>query len=116
MFAMKAVDIAQPDVIWAGGFTFCRKIAAMAELYHIPVIPHSFSTAVCLAANMHFIASISNNHMLEVDQNTNPLRTELLTEPIKFVDGFVPLLDRPGLGIELNEAVVKQYQIFKNPS
>jgi L-alanine-DL-glutamate epimerase-like enolase superfamily enzyme len=116
MIAMKAVDIVQPDVIWAGGFTACRKIAAMAELYHIPVIPHAFSSAVCLAANMHLIASIANYHMLEVDQNINPLRTELLTEPIELVDGMVPLMDGPGLGIELNEDTVKKYQIFTDPS
>ena len=116
MIVMKAVDIVQPDVIWAGGFTPCRKIAAMAELYHMTVIPHSFSTGVCLAANMHFIASISNSHMLEIDQNPYPLRTELLTEPIRVVDGFVPLMDGPGLGIELDEAVVKKYQIFQDPT
>ncbi len=115
MIAARAIDIVQPDTIWTGGFTQCFKIASMAELYHLPVIPHSFSTAVCLAANMHFIASISNSHMVEVDQNFYPLRSELLTEPISVIDGFVPLMDKPGLGIELNPDTVKKYQIFEDP-
>ena len=112
LIAGRAIDIVQPDVIWTGGFTVCRKVAALAEAYRLPVIPHVFSSAVALAANMHLIASLPNASWLEFDQNANPLRSELLETPIALEpDGFVRLPDGPGLGIALNPAVIEQYRV-----
>jgi len=112
LIARRAVDIVQPDVIWSGGITECRKIAALAQAYGLPVIPHVFSSAVALIANMHFIASLPNAGLLEFDQNPNPLRTELFEEPIQTsADGTVALPDRPGLGATLNQATVDRYRI-----
>lgn len=105
-----AIDIVQCDVIWSGGFTECRKIANYALGHSMPVIPHVFSSAVSLVANMHFMASISNNGILEFDRNVYPLRDELLTEPVKLADdGYVHLPQGPGLGIELCQDTVKRY-------
>ncbi len=112
LITRRAVDIVQPDVIWSGGITECRRIAALAQAYGLPVIPHVFASAVSVLANMHFTASLSNGSWLELDQNPNPLRTELLDEP--FVvnrDGTVPLPSRPGLGATLNPAVVERYRV-----
>jgi L-alanine-DL-glutamate epimerase-like enolase superfamily enzyme len=112
LITQRAVDIVQPDVIWSGGITVCRKVAALAEAHNLPVVPHVFSSAVALIANMHFIASIPNAGLLEFDQNPNPLRTELFNEPITVQsDGSVPLPDRPGLGVSLNREVVDRYQV-----
>lgn len=107
-----AVDIVQPDVIWSGGITECRKIAALAQAYGLPVIPHVFSSAVSSIANMHFIAALPNGSWLEWDQNPNPLRTELFEEPLT-VDstGHVRLPDAPGLGVRLNQATIDRYRI-----
>lgn len=112
LIARRAVDIVQPDVIWSGGITECRKIAALAQAYGLPVIPHVFSSAVALIANMHFIASLPNAGLLEFDQNPNPLRTALFEEPIQILaDGTVALPDRPGLGVTLNQETVDRYRI-----
>lgn len=111
----QAVDIVQPDVIWSGGITECRKIAALAYAFNLPVNPHIFSSAVSLAANMHFLASLNNGGILEFDQNVYPLRDELTVEPITINrDGFVYLPEKPGLGIELNEEIVKKYRVDKD--
>jgi L-alanine-DL-glutamate epimerase-like enolase superfamily enzyme len=59
------------------GITESRKIAAVAQSYGLPVIPHVFSSAVSSIANMHFIASIPNGSWLEFDQNPNALRSDL---------------------------------------
>jgi L-alanine-DL-glutamate epimerase-like enolase superfamily enzyme len=108
----RAVDIVQPDVIWTGGITVCRKVAALAEAQGLPVIPHVFSSAVSLVANMHFIASLPNGGLLEFDRNPNPLRSELFEEPIAVSgDGTVRLPDRPGLGVTLNQSVVDRYRV-----
>ena len=107
-----AVDIVQPDVIWSGGITECRKIAALAQAYSLPVIPHVFSSAVSTIANMHFIASISNGSWLEWDQNPNALRSDLFEESLTLDKrGCVRLPERPGLGVKLNQETVNRYRI-----
>ncbi len=112
LITRQAVDIVQPDVIWSGGITECRKIAALAQAYHLPVIPHVFSSAVSTIANMHFIASISNGSWLEWDQNPNALRSELFEEPLTLDNqGRVRLPERPGLGVKLNETTIDRYRV-----
>jgi L-alanine-DL-glutamate epimerase-like enolase superfamily enzyme len=106
-----AVDIVQPDLAWSGGFSECRRIAALAQAYHLMVAPHAFASAVTLAASLHFAASIPNGLLLEFDQNPNGLRDELLTEPIAIdADGMIRLPERPGLGIELDRVAVERYR------
>lgn len=107
-----AVDIVQPDVIWTGGITPCRKIAAFAEAFSLPVVPHVFSSAVSTIANMHFIASIPNGGLLEFDQNPNPLRSELFEEPIVVnARGKVAMPDAPGLGVRLSQETIDRYRV-----
>jgi L-alanine-DL-glutamate epimerase-like enolase superfamily enzyme len=106
-----AVDIIQPDIAWAGGFTECRRIAALAHAYNRMVAPHAFSSALTLVASMHLLASLPNGLMLEFDQNPHALRQELLKEPIQTdQDGFVKLPERPGLGVELDPTAVERYR------
>jgi L-alanine-DL-glutamate epimerase-like enolase superfamily enzyme len=108
----QALDIAQPDATWCGGITEARKIAAMASAWNITCVPHSFSSAIALMSNLHFSASIPNSMFQEFDRNYNPLREELLTEPVRInKDGYIDLPDKPGLGVELNEATVKKYRV-----
>jgi len=108
----KALDIAQPDVTWCGGITEAKKIAAMASAWNIPCVPHSFSSAIALVANLHFSASIPNSMFQEFDRNYNPLRENLLIEPIRInKSGYIELMDKPGLGVELNQSIVKQYRV-----
>jgi L-alanine-DL-glutamate epimerase-like enolase superfamily enzyme len=77
LITQRAVDIIQPDIAWAGGFTECRRIAALAHAYNMMVAPHAFSSAITLVAAMHLLASIPNGLILEFDQNPC-LRQELL--------------------------------------
>ena len=111
LIVRRAVDIVQPDAIWTGGITECRKVASLAQAWGLPVIPHVFSSALSTIANMHLIAALPNAGLLEFDQNPNPLRDELFEEPIvPGPDGKVRLPDRPGLGVTLNEATVEKYR------
>lgn len=112
LIVMKAVDIVQPDVVWAGGITECMKIAACASAYHLPCIPHCFSSAVCLAANLHFVSAIPNGELLEMDTSYNPLREELVDQPFQIDrEGYVSVPSGPGLGITLNEKVIDKYKV-----
>ncbi|MDH7500730.1 MAG: mandelate racemase/muconate lactonizing enzyme family protein, partial [candidate division NC10 bacterium] len=112
LIVKRAVDIVQPDAIWSGGISECRKIAAIASAFTLPVVPHSFSSAVAVVANMHLIASIPNGYLLEMDRNPNPLREELIPEPIRIDSGSrVRMPSGPGLGIEINEEVIQKYRV-----
>lgn len=112
LICAKAVGIVQPDVTWAGGITECRRIAALAAAWNLPCVPHVFSTGVSLAANLHFIASIPNGRWLEYDCNPNPLREELIGGRLRIgPTGQVALPGGPGLGIELDEAILARYRL-----
>jgi L-alanine-DL-glutamate epimerase-like enolase superfamily enzyme len=111
LITQKAVDIIQPDIAWAGGFTECRRIAALAHAYNLMVAPHAFSSAIPLVASMHLLASLPNGLILEFDQNPHALREHLLKEPIRIDrEGYVKLPERPGLGVELDPVTVERYR------
>lgn len=106
-----AVDIVQQDVSWSGGFTECRRVADIAYAWGLRCIPHSFGSAVTVAANLHFLASLPNGDIFEFDQNPNDLRDKLLINPIQIdIDGYITIPEKPGLGIELSPESVEQYR------
>lgn len=112
LIQQRAVDIVQPDVIWSGGITACRRIAALAAAANLPCVPHVFSTAVSLAANLHLIASLPNSYLVELDRNPNALRTELLDQSLEpNADAVITVPDRPGLGVALDRATVARYAV-----
>jgi L-alanine-DL-glutamate epimerase-like enolase superfamily enzyme len=112
LIGLRAVDIVQPDVIWTGGITACRRVAALAYAAGLPCIPHVYSTAVSLVANLHFVASLPNSHLLELDQNPNGLRTELLDVPVEpGPDAVIQLSERPGLGVSLDRETLRRYEV-----
>ena len=107
-----AVDIVQCDIAWSGGFSEGRRIAAYAQAHHRMVAPHAFAGAVLLVASLHFAAAIPNGLVLEWDQNPNPVREELLKEPLRLEeDGTVRVPERSGLGIELDREAVERYRV-----
>jgi D-arabinonate dehydratase len=107
-----AVDIVQPDAIWVGGFTEARKIAAIAEAYNKVCIPHNFGSPIGTLVNLHLNASIPNSQMIELDCNPNPLRDELLKEPLEIdKDGMLHVPEKPGFGIQLNEKATIKYLV-----
>ncbi|NYE25325.1 mandelate racemase/muconate lactonizing enzyme family protein [Pigmentiphaga litoralis] len=115
----RAMDIVQPDVCAAGGITECKKIAALAQAQAIQCVPHAWGTAIGLAATMHFLASLPNTPpclvpqppMLEYEQTFNPFRDELSSTALTHVGGIVHVPTGPGLGIEINRAVLDKYRV-----
>lgn len=113
------VSIVQPNVSRAGGFTECKKIAALASAHHLTYAPHTGSTSiVCLAASMQLAAFLPNFLIYEYmrsDWNKNqrnPLRHELAKEPFEFFKhGYLSVSSKPGIGMELNEEIVGKYRV-----
>jgi L-alanine-DL-glutamate epimerase-like enolase superfamily enzyme len=109
LFLRKAIDVCQPDIARAGGITECKKIAALAQTFHIHYAPHAWGGAVCIAATAHLVLTLPNFLLMEFDRVPNPLRDELLLQPLTFKDGFLYIPDRAGLGIEPDEKALKKF-------
>lgn len=107
----RAVDIVQPDASRCGGISEVLRVARLAAEAGLKVAPHSWSDAVAVFANAHVVAGLPHGLTVEVDQTGNPFVDELLVEPIRVVDGRLQLSERPGLGVELNPAVIERYRM-----
>ena len=105
------VEIIQPDVSRAGGISECKKITAIASAYNLSYTPHTgASGAVNIAASLQLAAGISNFLIFEYMYPPNPLREEILQEPLpKPENGYITISDKPGLGIKLDEKAVSRY-------
>ncbi len=102
--------IIQPDVARVGGISEAMRIAAHAEARNVRVIPHCWSTDILVAATLHFTATLRDCPYLEFNATDNPLRTDLLMNPFRPVNGELRVPDKPGLGIELNEETLARYR------
>jgi len=117
--ARRAVDILQPDLCAAGGFTECRKISALAQAWHMPIIPHVWASGIGLAASLQFIATLPPTPLalqpieplLEYDQSAHPFRRELIFDAITMQDGTVTIPSAPGIGVEIDRSVIAQYAL-----
>lgn len=96
-----AVDIAQPDVGMVGGPTEFRRVAALAAESGRGCVPHIWSTGVNLAASAHTALATPGVGLIEICTLPNPLREELLLQPLRVVESAVAKPTLPGLGVEL---------------
>ena len=110
----RALDYIQFDTNRVGGITQARKIAAMAEAYSIPVIPHAGQMH-----NYHVVMASLNSPMAEffpvVDVEVgNELFWYIFAGEPKAKDGFIDLQDQvPGLGLTINEAALEQFEVVE---
>ena len=110
----RAIDIAQPDICGTGGFTEARRVADMAALHGVRVVPHVWGTGIQIAASLQFLAALPPDPpgarpvepILELDKTTNPFRDGILTRPLEFDRGVFAIPGGPGLGIEVNRDAV----------
>ena len=107
-----AVGKIHPDLATAGGILETHKIGDMAEEYGVPMAMHFAGTPVSCMANVHCAAATENflaleNHSLDVPWWSS-MAQEYVKTPI--VDhGWIAAPDRPGLGVTLNEDVIRQH-------
>jgi L-alanine-DL-glutamate epimerase-like enolase superfamily enzyme len=92
----------QPDVSKIGGLLETRKIAAMAEVYSIPIAPHGVASPLGTVAAAHVAATTPNLMLLEFTRYVDQSYTSL-TEPVSLDgEGFLEVLTTPGIGVALN--------------
>ena len=111
-----AVQIWQPDLSKCGGITEGLAIAAMASAYRIPMHTHSSATGINHAATIHFMAALENSGYFEACvSHFNPLRDMFGTTFEIGADGCVEPLDKPGIGLEIDEALFAKYPLIDGP-
>jgi len=110
LFEKGGCRVVQPDVMHGGGITELRRIAALAETYHLNIAPHNPGGPICTVASMHLAASIPNFLVLEQIEPDRELRDRASSSPVLFEDGRFHLSDKPGLGLEPNLDVLKEFQ------
>jgi D-galactarolactone cycloisomerase len=118
LFRLRALSFAQPDLCACGGITEGLKIATLASIHSIHVTPHAWGSAVGQAAALHFYAArmgdpatlVAETKWIECDQSENPLRNEIVREPIDLRDGEWVIPQTPGLGVEVVEDKFGRFQ------
>jgi len=112
-----AITILQPDLSKTGGITEALRIAAMASAHKLPIHPHSSMTGLNHAASIHFLAAIDNGGYFEGDvSKSNKFRDDLVSKPYEVdKDGNVWPLEKPGLGLEVNEEFLRKHPPIEGP-
>jgi D-galactarolactone cycloisomerase len=113
------VDVAQPDIGSAGGFTACRHIIALAHAHGVQVNPHVWGSAIAQAASLQLIAAVPAAHhsvfasdpIFEYDRSSHPFRQQLVREPVQHVHGWLEVPSQPGLGVEVDREVIARYRV-----
>ena len=104
----RAADIVQPDICLAGGFLEQKKIAAIAEAQYVMVAPHNPMGPLATVINTHFAACTPNFLILEYNADDRSPRKDLIKGgPTLPKDGYLPIPDKPGWGVDLDEDWMK---------
>jgi 2-dehydro-3-deoxyphosphogalactonate aldolase len=106
LLTKQAAQIIQLDVGQCGGILESKKIAGMAEAHYAMIAPHMYVGPIAAAAAIQ-LDTCSPNFLIQ-EYNVNDLHLEIFTEPIEIENGFITPPTGPGLGVELNEEVVKR--------
>ena len=109
----RAFDIIHPDMLSSGGLTETKKIADHAERHGIPTALHACCSPVAFMANVHLAAALASLMAVEHHALDVPWWTDIVTgiAPDYLADGYVSVPDTPGLGIDLNEEVMREHLV-----
>ena len=104
----EGLDVVLPDVCRAGGLTECKRIAEMADGFGLAFAPHiSIGSAIHFAASAHLATAMPNTITSEYWFGDNPLGNGILKEPLRLENSYMYTPEKPGLGIEIDEAALQ---------
>jgi D-galactarolactone cycloisomerase len=116
----RAIDIVQPPLTGGGGFSEMKAVAQLAQMNNLRVSLPCWGSAVALNAALHFAASLPKwphtenppyPMLVEYDVGDNPLRDQLVKNPVQPGNAELPVPAGPGLGLELNPETVARYTV-----
>lgn len=104
------IDYIRTTVVHAGGISHLRKIAALAELYHVRTGSHGATdlSPVCMGAALHFDLSVPNFGIQEYMRHT-PETDAVFPHAYHFEQGYLHPGETPGHGVDIDEALAAQY-------
>lgn len=105
------VDVIQPDIARAGGLTECKRIATMAARHNKLCVFHAWKSGILVAATLHMAAICADLPFVEYTVSESPLRRELVYTDVVVRSGEATIPQGPGLGVQLNEEIVKKYRV-----
>jgi len=113
-------NYARLDICNVGGFTEAMKVAGWAEAHYIDLMPHNPLGPICVAATAHFASAIPNFSWLEIRESPGEQQgfydREVFPVQPEITPGRVSLLDRPGLGVEVDEAsLTDEFRFSESP-
>ena len=104
-----AVEIVMPDLVWTGGITEFRKVAALADTFQLPIAPHNCGGPIATAANVHVAAHVPNLLRLElVRAFYHGFYDDLVIGTPVLRDGCLELPAGPGIGTRLRPELLKR--------
>lgn len=111
LFEKRACEVCQLDITHCGGFTEARRIAALADAHRIALAPHNPQGPVSTAASLEFGFSQPGYIICETVHADVPWRDDVVEEGfvVEKKGRIVRANQRPGLGIEINEAEVRKH-------
>jgi L-alanine-DL-glutamate epimerase-like enolase superfamily enzyme len=112
------ITILQPDISKTGGITEGLRVAALASSRKLPIHPHTSMTGINMAATIHFLCAIDNPGYFEADAaKNNPFRDKLVPTPYRLdADGCVRPLEKPGIGLEVDEEFLAAHPVIEGPA
>jgi L-alanine-DL-glutamate epimerase-like enolase superfamily enzyme len=103
------VDVVQMDPGRCLGITGCIQVIRVIEAENLAFTAHTWSSALNTAASVHLLAISRAGLCMDFKPHESPMQHELVTNPWVLHDGHIDLRSDPGLGVAVNEAVVKKY-------
>ncbi|MAY61008.1 MAG: mandelate racemase [Rhizobiales bacterium] len=115
VIAQGGLEIVQPDLALCGGLSEARKIAALAEAFGIPTVPHVWGAGINYLASLQFTATLPPQRvgrfhypLHEVDVGYNPLRSSIVDLDLD-ASGCLKIPDGPGLGMEIEPSRFEKF-------
>jgi L-rhamnonate dehydratase len=105
------VDVLQPDLSRCGGLTVGKQVADFATRRQIDCVPHAWLSDLLKAASLHLNAYLMNSRYLEYNVSSASLLNTLCTTHLAMVDGSIAVPDGPGLGVAVDEAMVRRFRV-----
>ena len=115
-FVANCLAVVQPDLTVCGGYSGMRRVAALAQAFDLPVMPHVFGTCINYYASLQMAAVLEGRRgggpmpypFIEVDVTPNPL-LDLAGKPAVNDDGTITVPCAPGTGLELTAERLKPW-------
>jgi L-alanine-DL-glutamate epimerase-like enolase superfamily enzyme len=114
LIASGALDVIMLDPAKAEGITGSWHVIREAAAAGLSWNAHAWSSALDTAASLHLAAATDNTLLMELKPVTSPMQDELVSVPIHHVDGWVHVPEGPGLGVDVDEAVVRGYRFTED--